>query len=53
MDALEFYNQRFADGGRRVFVGALNNARRRGQYKLSAGKDLTVIFTYDETAQRR
>jgi len=32
MDALEFYNRRFADGGRRVFAGALNNARRRGQY---------------------
>jgi hypothetical protein len=35
MDALEFYNLRFADSGRRVFVGALNNARRRGQYDVA------------------
>jgi ATP-dependent Clp protease ATP-binding subunit ClpA len=34
MSALEFYNQRFADSGERVFVGALNSARRRGQYDV-------------------
>lgn len=34
MSALEFYNQRFSDSGERVFVGALNSARRRGQYDV-------------------
>jgi ATP-dependent Clp protease ATP-binding subunit ClpA len=34
MGALEFYNQRFADSGRRVFAGALNSARRREQYNV-------------------
>jgi ATP-dependent Clp protease ATP-binding subunit ClpA len=34
MSALEIYNQRFADSGERVFVGALNSARRRGQYDV-------------------
>jgi ATP-dependent Clp protease ATP-binding subunit ClpA len=34
MSALEFYNQRFADSGEPVFVGALNSARRRGQYDV-------------------
>ncbi|HEU0179083.1 MAG TPA: Clp protease N-terminal domain-containing protein [Blastocatellia bacterium] len=31
MSALEFYNQRLADSGQRIFAGALNGARRRGQ----------------------
>jgi len=34
MRAPEFYHQRFADSGERVFVGALNSARRRGQYNV-------------------
>jgi ATP-dependent Clp protease ATP-binding subunit ClpA len=34
MSALEIYNQRFSDSGERVFVGALNSARRRGQYDV-------------------
>jgi ATP-dependent Clp protease ATP-binding subunit ClpA len=34
MSALEIYNQRFADSGERVFLGALNSARRRGQYDV-------------------
>jgi ATP-dependent Clp protease ATP-binding subunit ClpA len=34
MSALEIYNQRFADSGERVFRGALNSARRRGQYDV-------------------
>jgi ATP-dependent Clp protease ATP-binding subunit ClpA len=35
MSALEIYNQRFADSGERVFLGALNSARRRGQYGVA------------------
>jgi ATP-dependent Clp protease ATP-binding subunit ClpA len=31
VSSLEIYNQRFTDSGRRVFVRALNGARRRGQ----------------------
>jgi ATP-dependent Clp protease ATP-binding subunit ClpA len=31
VSSLEIYNQRFTDSGRRVFVLALNGARRRGQ----------------------
>jgi len=34
MSAPEIYNQRFTDSGERVFVGALNSARRRGQYDV-------------------
>jgi ATP-dependent Clp protease ATP-binding subunit ClpA len=34
MNALEIYNQRFADSGERVFIGALNSARRRRQYDV-------------------
>ena len=34
VSAMEIYNQRFADSGERVFVGALNSARRRGQYDV-------------------
>jgi ATP-dependent Clp protease ATP-binding subunit ClpA len=48
VSSLEIYNQRFTDGGRRVFVRALNGARGRGQNYVVVEHFIEALFAEEE-----